>query len=367
MTESEKQKWKQFDVLYNYCEKKLGHGIQDGNLYLYPCPWRFHSNKMLEIKKLKDGGKFSCWVCDKHGDIFDLVAELSGKSKPSFSEKVELVLNDKDIDEPSSESQEDCKVKQGDPSHSLTRSVKKKAKKVLMTEEEVWQSVQRAAEYSWVMRDYANKLNLPMEILMAHTDINNADRGLLGLNRYRKLLYIYTNRDDSGKLLVHGVKQRADKQKGPRFFWAISPHPQKLFGEQSIKESETVIITEGESDALAVRASLSAWLEYELLENSDGYDEFEKQFSVVAKPSAHIAGEEWALPLQNKSVILCVDNDEAGKEGATQTIELLKTIGVLNVYTWIPPIGKKDARATFCKQKPDELIINIIMNKTKAN
>ena len=364
MNEEDIKKWKQFDVLYNYCEKKLGPGIQKGNLFLYPCPWGFHFTKKLEIKELKDGGKYSCWSCDKHGDIFDLVAELSGKSKPSFSEKVELVLNDKDIDKPSSESQEDCKVKQGDPCHSLTRPVKEK--KVLMTEEEVWQSVQRAAEYSWVMRNYANKLNLPMEILMAHTDINNADRGLLGLNKYRKLLYIYTNRDDSGKLLIHGVKQRADKQKGPRFFWAISHRPQKLFGEQSIKGSETVIITEGESDALAVRASLSAWLEHEHFENSDGYDEYEKQFAVVAKPSAHISGQEWALPLHNKSVILCVDNDEAGKEGANQTIEFLKTIGVLNVYTWIPPTGKKDARATFCKEKPDELIINIIMNKTKA-
>ena len=361
---------KQLDVLEIYCKKMLGPEHRYGGTFLYCCPWGDHRRNKLEIREWNGKGTCKCWACDQQGDIIDLAAARLGlDAKIDFRDIAIHIAQETGL--PLRDEYGRCIVEE-DPSRAWEYSSKKKLvrcpkakKQKQMSEKEALQAVMNAAANPYALNYYAEMLNLPLESLVSHTKLENADKGLLGLSSDDHLLYIYTIRDVCGNLRIQAVKKRGRLSENIRFCWIRTQSPQCLFGILSAEKSKMVIISEGESDALAIRASLAAWLEYMAFEAPDMVDELENMFAVVAKPSADISGVEWALPLRGKDVILCVDNDGAGRKGAVRTIEILKDAGVGKIYVWLPPEGMKDARCAYSESQPDELMNDIIRNKQK--
>lgn len=359
---------KTLGAMHAYCERMLGAGSIHGSTTYYRCPWGNHEQDKLEIREWKGKGNCKCWACNQQGDIFDLAAVVLGLDlQTGFREIAKHVAQETGLP---LRDEVGHYIVEEDTTRTLNQSSKQKIKEHRrlpkpkeMTERAALQAVKYAADNPHAMLNYAELLSLPHEVLMEHTKLANADNGLLGIDHSGHLLYLYSYRDDADSVRVLAVKQRGMPYESTRFRW-LRHHPsQSLFGVHAVEKSKIVILTEGESDALAVRASLGAWLEYMALEAPEKEDKLENMFAVVAKPSAHISGVEWALPLRGKDVIMCVDNDNAGIEGAKGTIERLRSVGACRVYVWSPSDGKKDARSMYCQRQPDALMTDIIRKK----
>lgn len=83
----------------------------------------------------------------------------------------------------------------------------------------------------------------------------------------------------------------------------------KLYGWFQAKDSETILITEGEKDCLV------AW--------SHNIP------AITSTGGAMSFQEEWAELLEDKEVILCFDNDESGAEGMVRALEYVPHAKVL--------------------------------------
>jgi twinkle protein len=114
----------------------------------------------------------------------------------------------------------------------------------------------------------------------------------------------------------------------------------ELFGQHNANGSRTLIITEGELDAMAVSQAQ--------------YDKYQKFFPVVAMPSASATNivleqREWIRSFD--TVILMLDNDEVGQQ-ATQKVA--KIIGFDKVK--VAQLPEKDPCDTLIKHGTDALM-----------
>lgn len=360
------------DVLHAYCAKELGNGRRRGRLVFYPCPWGSHERLKLEVTEKEGVGVAMCRACGKGGSVIDVAAGVLGMdARRDFRAVVEHVAQVTgcalpDADAPRSERnrgrrqvalpKRQAAVERADDEGN--------ARYYLPAEEEAaaWAAVRRAAASAQGMQRYADELGLPLDLLMAHTDRELAEAGMLGLEADGHLLYVYTCRDETGAVRAVMTKRRGWKGE-PRFLCGKGSHKQVLFGADAIGESELVIITEGESDALAARAALWAWLEWWSHNEPDSYPEERETPVVVAKPDAGTFREAWAAVLKGKDVMLCVDNDEAGRKGAVATAKILKGAGVCRVFAWSPEGAAKDVRTVYTMSNPVELMDDMILNK----
>lgn len=366
------------DVLRAYCERELGAGRRRGVLTFYRCPWGAHTRLKLEVTEKNGVGLAMCRACNRGGSVLDVAAGVLGTdAKRDYAAVVEHVAEAvgyslRADDTPHrgrrtparrrftpTRPQEPRERADGAPAEYLPAEAEKAA----------LEAVRRAADNPAAMARYADELGLPLRDLMTHTDMELAGRGMLGLSPDGHLLYVYTCHDPAGAVRVLMVKMRSwpeDVAQGKqRFYCGKGSHKQALYGAGSICASESVIITEGESDCLALRAALDAWLEYELHNEPDTYPPLELIPAVVAKPDAGTFRPVWAAPLRGRDAILCVDNDEAGRRGASDTAAILKAAGACRVYAWSPAGKCKDVREAYRLGNPCELIDNLLTNKTK--
>jgi hypothetical protein len=224
-------------------------------------------------------------------------------------------------------------------------------------------AVRHAAASPDALAWWADRLGLPLDVLMFHTDIQEAAPfGLLGLDERGRLLYVYTNRPAADEpVRVVGVKTRNLPGAEPRFLMRGSK--QTPWGWDAVDSAGHVFITEGESDALAVRAALWAWLDDWAHNEPDSFPAADALPVVVGKPDAGTFRDTWARLLVGKDVVLVVDNDDAGRKGAEKTAGILRAAGVRRVFLWTPPAGAKDARAALDAARPWLLADDLLENR----
>ena len=363
------------DVLHAYCRAALGAGKQVGRLMFYPCPYGAHSRPKLEVSERDGVGVAMCRACDRGGTVYDVAAGVLGldarKDFPAVvqavADAVGYVLRD-DAAETPRKSHRKRKTGFSRPlgavaTPALSRPVEKPLEYLPPDEEAAaFDAVRRAADNPARMAEYAALLGLPLDVLMFHTDIQEAAPfGLLGLDERGRLLYVYTHRPAADEpVRVVGVKTRNLPGAEPRFLMRGSK--QMPWGWDSVDAAGLVFVTEGESDALAVRAAFQSWLEYWARNEPYTYPAEEDLPVVVGKPDAGTFRDTWARLLVGKDVVLIVDNDDAGRKGAEKTAGILRAAGVRRVFMWTPPAGAKDARAALDAARPwllaDDLMIN---------
>lgn len=224
-------------------------------------------------------------------------------------------------------------------------------------------AVRRAAASPDVMAWWADRLGLPLDVVMIHTDIQAAAaRGLLGLDDRGRLLYVYTHSPAAGEpVRVVGVKTRSLPGVEPRFL--MRGGLSMPWGWDDVDSAGCVYVTEGESDALAVRAALGGWLDWVAKNEPDSYPNDNDIPAVIAKPGAGTFRESWACRLVGKDVVLVADNDDAGRKGAEKTAGILRAAGVRRIFIWVPTDGVKDARAALDAVRPWLLADDILENK----
>ena len=353
------------DMLHAYCRAALGAGKQTGRLTFYPCPWGAHSRPKLEVSERDGVGVAMCRACDCGGTVYDVAAGVLGldvrKDFPAVvqavADAVGYVLRD-DAAETPRKGHRKGKTGFSRPlgavaAPSPARPVEKTLEYLPPDEEAAaLDAVRRAADNPARMAEHAALLGLPPDVMMFHTDIQEAGAlGLLGLGKGGRLLYVYTHRPAAGEpVRVVGVKTRNLPGVEPRFLMRGSK--QMPWGWDSVDAAGLVFVTEGESDALAVRAALWAWLEDWAHNEPNSFPAADAWPVVVGKPDAGTFRDEWARRLVGKDVELIVDNDDAGRKGAEKTAGILRAAGVRRVFVWMPPDGVKDARAALDVSHP---------------
>lgn len=364
------------DMLHAYCRAALGAGKQTGRLTFYPCPWGAHSRPKLEVSERDGVGVAMCRACDCGGTVYDVAAGVLGldvrKDFPAVvqavADAVGYVLRD---DAPEMPRKGHRKGKTGFSrplgavaAPSPARPVEKPLEYLPPDEEAAaLDAVRRAADNPARMAEHAALLGLPPDVMMFHTDIQEAGAlGLLGLGKGGRLLYVYTHRPAAREpVRVVGVKTRNLPGVEPRFLMRGSK--QMPWGWDSVDAAGLVFVTEGESDALAVRAALWAWLDDWAHNEPDSFPAADAWPVVVGKPDAGTFRDTWARRLVGKDVVLIVDNDDAGRKGAEKTAGILRAAGVRRVFVWTPPAGAKDARAALDAARPWLLADDLMENR----
>lgn len=367
------------DVLHTYCRAALGAGKKMGRLTFYPCPWGAHTRPKLEVTERDGVGVAMCRACDTGGTVFNVAAGVLGlDAKRDFpavaqavADAVGYVLRD-DAAEILRESYRKRKTGFSRPLGIVAPPAPDTPVEEPLTylpPDEVvaaLDAVRRAADNPARMAEHAALLGLPVEVLLFHTDIAEAAAcGLLGLDERGRLLYVYTHLPVAGAMpRVFAVKRRNLPGEAPRFIMRGSPA--LPWGMDAVDAAGLILVTEGESDALAVRAAFWAWLDDWARNEPDSYPAADALPAVIAKPSAGTFKESWACRLKDKDVILVTDNDEAGRKGADKTAAILHVAGVRRVFLWTPPDGAKDARAALKAARPWLLADDIMENRKEV-
>lgn len=364
------------DVLHAYCRAALGAGKQIGRLMFYPCPWGAHSRPKLEVSERDGVGVAMCRACDRGGTVYDVAAGVLGldvrKDFPAVvqavADAVGYVLRDDVADMPR-KGHRKRKAGFSRPLGVVATPAQdapiEKPLEYLPPDEEAaaLDAVRRAAENPGRMAEHAALLGLPLDVVMFHTDIQEAGMlGLLGLGKGGRLLYVYTHCPAAGEQVrVVGVKTRNLPGVEPRFLMRGSK--QVPWGWDAVDSAGLVFVTEGESDALAVRAALWSWLDDWAHNEPDSFPADDALPVVVGKPDAGTFRDTWARRLVGKDVVLIVDNDDAGCKGAEKTAGILRAAGVRRVFVWMPPDGVKDARAALDADRPCLLADDLMENR----
>lgn len=364
------------EVLHAYCRAALGAGKQEGRLMFYPCPWGAHSRPKLEVTERDGVGVAMCRACDRGGTVFDVAAGVLGldvrEAFPAVvqavADAVGYVLRD-DVAEMPRKGHRKRKAGFSRPLGVVATPAQdaptEKPLEYLPPDEEAaaLDAVRRAAVNPARMAEHAALLGLPLDVLMFHTDIQEAGAlGLLGLGKGGRLLYVYTHCPAAGEpVRVVGVKTRNLPREEPRFLMRGSK--QMPWGWDAVDSAGLVFVTEGESDALAVRAALWAWLDDWAHNEPNSFPADDALPVVVGKPDAGTFRDTWARRLVGKDVVLIVDNDDAGRKGAEKTAGILRAAGVRRVFMWMPQDGVKDARAALDTARPWLLADDLMENR----
>lgn len=371
------------DVLHDYCRSVLGAGKRVGRLMFYPCPYGSHTRLKLEVTE-KDGcGVALCRACNRGGAVYDIAAAVNTLDpRKDFARCVQAVADAvgytlTDTGNENTPKKGNRRRKSAFPARSgasTLPAMQKPAEKPLEylpaeEEKQALDNVRRLAARPDMQARFADLLNLPVWIIQSHTDIEEcACRGLLGMDPRGRLQYVYTHcPDDDEQVRVHMVKTRCKEipwGKNKKFRIPPGKSKSRLWGIDASEHAGMVLVTEGESDALAVRAALESELDRWLADAPEQYPENNLP-AVVAKPDAGTFRETWARALRGKYVVILTDNDKAGQKGAETTAEVLKKAGVRMVRKWAPAEGKKDARAALDPARPWVLFGDIIAKMTE--
>lgn len=368
------------DALNEYCRRTLGQPQQRGSVMIYPCPFGTHTRFKLQVTEYQGEGRFKCWSCDRGGDIFDLHAGINGlDTKRDFPGILRGVCDVLGVRPPDDDGTPlPFRRSPVRPRPSLTMAAALPAAPpcfVSATDEfELDACRERLQKDERLAGELACELGIHPLMMLIHT-ARELGRGLLGATPDNRLLYLYTAEDEEGNTRYTGAKlRRRDKHANPclklengqwkprgtmnptdgnphglRFLWPIG-NAAAPWGLDSVHGKRFVIITEGESDCLAVGQALECFREayqqdvdpctgrpYE-----DGRGSLEATIpAVIAIPGASGFKTGWEASLAGKNVILALDADKAGRGAAAKLRGRLTAAGCV-IRDWTPPY--KDAR-----------------------
>lgn len=381
-SESDKQALKAPDVLHAYCRATLGEGKRVGGKMFYPCPYGAHTRLKLEVTDKNGCGLALCRACNAGGDVFSVAAGVLGLDVRKDFEQVAQAVADAVgyVLADSGEKPRRKRKKPLPPLHGgrVAQAINPPAEKAtesaleyLPADEEAraLEAVARLRENPAMQARWAQELRLPPWAIQMHTLQESAPLGLLGLDERGRLQYVYTHTPADGeRVRVHLVKTRCKEipwKIGDERPFHIPPGSSKArpWGWDTMAGANVIIMTEGEADALAVRASFDAWQEQERTLNPDAYPAPDELPAIVARPDAGTFPAAWAEKCRGKRVILLADNDGgAGEKGAKSITDKLKNAGVRRVHIWKPTDGAKDARDVFDMARPWALFEAIILD-----
>ncbi len=371
---------KSYEHLKAYCDTVLGQPSKGR----YVCAFCGHSRPKMEVRQKDSRGCAVCVASGTCGDVFMVAQAL--RPDLSFVDAVEHVAQVVGYRlTPQSEGKQGFQRK-----HKPTSPPDDKPRVPLMKQaleaqaveflnpdmqRRAVEAVKRAIAHPIEMMRHAVLLGLPLEALSSHLMRESAPLGMLGLDERMRLCYLYLAKDEQGKYKAVGFKVRSrpqDIQTGAQRFYMYGKKSM-LWGapmlgiDLDLARVRLVILTEGESDALAVRQALYCWLEDMRHNAPDDYPPPELHPLILARPDAGTFKPEWAASLKGLDVILTVDNDATGEKSAEALAWKLYDAGVNKVWAWHAPDGCKDPKDAFNKEKPHELFINISTNKQKIN
>lgn len=370
--------------LHVYCERVLGHASRRGCTVVYPCPFGRHSKPHLEVVEWNGKGRWKCWACDKAGDIFDLYGGVNAVDvKSRFREVVEGVCGVLGV------TSHDERVT---PYRRLGR--RRVSRTTEKGEDRVLEPVFLGAEDCAALEACRKRLRgdrvLARELLRELgfsvwlADVCT-DEGMgfpaLGATEDRRLVYLYHARDDAGRWRLTGAKLRRragmrnvrlrleggvwsrygimdapenDPAGGARFV-SVCGRCFCPWGMKAAVERMNVVITEGESDCLAMVEAVE-WFRETYGVNPETGLPFEVADgglesmlpAVVACPGVSGFRKGWMSLFRGKNVIVAMDGDAAGRKAAVAMVEALS--GVCAVRDWRPPEGYKDIREFHMKE-----------------
>ena len=368
-----------FDNAPLHCSKVLGallrqheepRGIRNAKPH-FTCHIHQHKHPDKPHLRIEERNGKAVAVCDSYGvvgDVFAMYGEYTGerdfiKQKKAIAELAGL------SDVHPTRKARGRKARPGASPKSPLIPATKDCCIYLPQEQEskLWQAVERAEQNINLLAIHAQELNISVFALLAHTDKETAALGSIGIWDDNRLAFIYTARDESGRWRALKAKLRNAAGAVNRFeSWPPTGSNPPPWGWESVHQAEIVIMTESESDALAVYSSGESYFDYELGENPDEYSQqITAAPAVVAVPGAGTFKREHAAALRDKAVIIAFDRDTAGDTGAARTAEILHTAGVRTVFRWTPPPPYKDAREYHDRAEPCRLMDSILKNRNR--
>ena len=397
---------KSVDTMQAYAEARLD-GRTVGRSFRCACPWGVHHTPLkVEINDYHGEGRATCWACQKKsvkvfelasavsgipndgehfGELMRHVAEVTGyllrnTTRRKCSQKIAWVSPRRFAvaGREDASAEEDAAAPQ--PVEVSGAGMDESTACL------VWEAVERARNNPARLAELAKDLNLPEVALIMRTDCREMDSlGLIGLTPGGQLLFITTRRLGSEKLTVLAVKVRAPKEgsapaeviengqwvtrgtldasrHGGKFRACVKGAGAALWGADAIAWHDLVIVTEGESDKLAVDLSVDALREgwQTGLDNEEEYVPEHCFPAVVASPGCSAFKEEWAHQMLGKVVFILADADAAGEKGSQRVADILHAAGVGTVKKWTPQDGFKDARQQFDLEHPQALVEDIM-------
>lgn len=369
------------DALNEYCRRVLGPPQQRGGVMIYSCPFGTHTRPKLQVTEYQGEGQFKCWACDRGGDLFDLHAEINNQDTqrdfPGVLRGVCDVLGVRPPDDDGTPLPARRRPVRPRPTPSVAAAhpVEPSCFLSALDEAELDACRERLALDECLAGELAAELGLSPLMMLVHTD-RTLGRGLLGATEDRRLAYLYQADDETGNTRYTGMKlRRRDNHPNPclklengqwkshgtmnptegnphgiRFMWAIGKAAAP-WGVHSAYGKRFVIVTEGESDCLAIGQALEGFREaYQPDMDPDTHRPYEDPNgsleamipAVVAIPGVSGMKIGWDALLAGKNVILALDADKAGRDAAAKLRERLTGAGCV-LRDWTPPY--KDARS----------------------
>ncbi|MCC8149650.1 toprim domain-containing protein [Akkermansia sp.] len=368
------------DALNEYCRRVLGPPQRHRGVMIYPCPFGTHTRFKLQVTEYQGEGRFKCWACDRGGDLFDLHAGMNAQDTqrdfPGILRGVCEILGVRLPDDDGTPIP--ARRRSGRPRPTPFMAVAPPGETSCFVsapdEAELDACRERLVLDERLAGELAAELGLSPLMMLVHTD-RTLGRGLLGATEDRRLVYLYQANDEAGNTRYTGMKlRRRDNHPnlclkletgqwkshgtmnstegnphGIRFMWSIGKAGAP-WGIHSAYGKRFVIVTEGESDCLAIGQALEGFREsYQQDVDPDTRRPYEDRRgsleamipAVVAIPGAGGMKAGWDTLLAGKNVILALDADRAGREAAFKLRERLTAAGCV-IRDWMPPY--KDAR-----------------------
>lgn len=298
--------------------ERLGLSVVHGK---FRCPYAMrhaHGDRTPSVSISESKGLFNCWVCpDVRGDVIRLVEIvrnldfrgavewLSGESLPGVS---------------------------GEPEKVSLRSVHREAlsemdptlrAKIILGFFEMLSPVEGTPAAAWLVKRRIFKKTWNRMRLRTIVDYDAVNRGLIekfGLENLRRAgLY-----NENGNLRYYRHRLLFPYLDGkiiPRYFQArtIDPDvkPKELNLSGTVPFPYNVSALDGEP----------GWI-YLCEGVVDTLTLIDRGFSAVGIPGVKSFKPEWTALFKNKRVIVCLDQDEAGRTGAHAILDILKSAGI---------------------------------------
>lgn len=282
-------------------KQKLPDYLEEICVFLFPsgdsfaglCP--IHDDTRPSFSVYGEGHqRWKCFACDEGGDIFDLSKAL-GRSE-TFPEAVSEVCETLGIP-----AQRFKGRKKASRSRNRREKVGRSSSPPETSEdEEAFRWVSRHSLREAIRRKPEKIEAIARELGLPSWVIKRAARGRCGLGLVDgNLAYVYPC----------GVKTRRPAGCTPRFIWEYGRAYGPWRTDRIKPSTETIYVTEGESDALALLAT--------------GLEEDGKSV-VIASPGTSFQ-KGWVHLFAGKDVVLCFDFDEPGQRAAEKVAQLLSS------------------------------------------
>lgn len=305
----------------------LGYKVVHGKIR---CPYfmrHAHGDRTPSVSLSESKGLFNCWVCpDVHGDVIHLV-EISKNC--SFLEAIEWLQNEFSL----SFRIEHSKIPRERPMPPAFTDVRKakpapevdpvlKAR-VVLSFFEMLSVIEDTPAAKWLIKRRIFKKTWQMMRLRTIVDYDKVNRGLLEKFGKEALQLVgLFNENGNLKYYKHPLLfPYLDAKVVPRYFQAraidssIVPKELNLKGIVPFPYNVSVLdgnpgwvyLCEGVVDTLTL---------------------LDRGFCAVGIPGVKSFKPEWASLFRNKRVILCLDQDKAGRSGTELVQGYLKNLGI---------------------------------------